>query len=438
MYIKCWQAYLDTPQTPYVQRSYDGVGLFGHEGDLTSQESIWAKLLPMIVARVGQGGSDTVARGTYCWAVDRIATTAPGVGAVPGRRHDDWNMRPRPRRRSGPDLGHHRQRRRPAAGGERGGLAGTRRRRPPSRATPTSGRHPGVGLRRGARPGLRPGGHPRRHQQRPQAVPQGGRLQVPRRLAGRLRLHPAGRRLSWASTAATTAWPPTPPASHLTSSASSPIPSGPMYPGQPPGSVEAAAVVEARPRSASTRWHQRGRSPPGPYDGAYFDLQVAGELVLVQVGHHHPRSRLGWCPSPSSSVAVNQLGGGQVVGDRVTVQQSRTGLDRGPAGWHPAGAGGQLGRHRHRGSPRAPTALALLGGGVARCASPAWRWASSAWSGSTCSCGRPPTEPGEAGRGSSAATTARPATTSPPPAGQVLTFPDDPHARHHLRRLRGG
>ena len=56
VYIKCWQAYVDTPQTPYVERSYDGVGLYGHEGDLTSQESIWPKLLPMVAAGWARAG----------------------------------------------------------------------------------------------------------------------------------------------------------------------------------------------------------------------------------------------------------------------------------------------------------------------------------------------------------------------------------------------
>jgi von Willebrand factor type D domain len=57
---KCWSKYVFTPETKYDDRSYDGVGVFGHEGDLLGdQEKIWPLLLAVVTADVG--GQDSAA-----------------------------------------------------------------------------------------------------------------------------------------------------------------------------------------------------------------------------------------------------------------------------------------------------------------------------------------------------------------------------------------
>jgi hypothetical protein len=49
-----WATYTNTPGTPYLQREYDGVGIFGHEGDLAGDQTpIWSQLLPMVTADIG-------------------------------------------------------------------------------------------------------------------------------------------------------------------------------------------------------------------------------------------------------------------------------------------------------------------------------------------------------------------------------------------------
>jgi hypothetical protein len=49
-----WATYTNTPSTPYSQREYDAVGVYGHEGDITGDQTpIWSQLLPMVTADIG-------------------------------------------------------------------------------------------------------------------------------------------------------------------------------------------------------------------------------------------------------------------------------------------------------------------------------------------------------------------------------------------------
>lgn len=51
-----WAPYIKNPTTIYAHRSYDAVGVFGHLSDLTGSDSVWPKLLPLVLT--GIGGND--------------------------------------------------------------------------------------------------------------------------------------------------------------------------------------------------------------------------------------------------------------------------------------------------------------------------------------------------------------------------------------------
>lgn len=52
--ISAWPLYAQTPTGIYSQRRYDGVGVFGHQGDVAhSQDSVWTQLLPVFTAGIG-------------------------------------------------------------------------------------------------------------------------------------------------------------------------------------------------------------------------------------------------------------------------------------------------------------------------------------------------------------------------------------------------
>ena len=272
VYIKCWLGPLrqHPARRRTCERSYDGVGLFGHEGDLAGQDVGLAE-----APADGHGPGRARRHRHRClehparWRLASDFYSSLGRELLPGpARTTTWDMQgPGQVPSSGPsptDV-HHRQRRRPGhrVGGHLPGEPGQ-----PSRATPTSWSSPWA--RATAR------SHDQGYSLSPtldtsaaaEAVPEVGRLQVPGRHAGRLGLHHPGHRAASrsASTVATRAWPPMPRVCRWTSSARSPIRQPPDRSGASPVAVAAAGAVAAstRRRTRAIRVAiSRGRSPPG-------------------------------------------------------------------------------------------------------------------------------------------------------------------------------
>ncbi len=53
-----WRPYVNQPGTLYTQRSYDGVGVFGHLSDLSGSDLVWSRLLPLVQADIGGHNAD--------------------------------------------------------------------------------------------------------------------------------------------------------------------------------------------------------------------------------------------------------------------------------------------------------------------------------------------------------------------------------------------
>ncbi len=53
-----WRPYVNQPGTLYTQRSYDGVGVFGHLSDLSGNDLVWSRLLPLVQVDVGGHEAD--------------------------------------------------------------------------------------------------------------------------------------------------------------------------------------------------------------------------------------------------------------------------------------------------------------------------------------------------------------------------------------------
>ncbi len=57
-----WTTYTNTPLTTFSDRSYDGIGIFGHEGDVAGgQASVWPQLLPTVTADIKHNDSSALA-----------------------------------------------------------------------------------------------------------------------------------------------------------------------------------------------------------------------------------------------------------------------------------------------------------------------------------------------------------------------------------------
>jgi von Willebrand factor type D domain len=54
-----WNLYVFGPKTVYSDRAYDAIGVYGHLGDLSGSQAVWPKLLPMVLA--GMGNDDSAA-----------------------------------------------------------------------------------------------------------------------------------------------------------------------------------------------------------------------------------------------------------------------------------------------------------------------------------------------------------------------------------------
>ena len=88
---KAWDLYTNTPGTPYSQRDYDGVGVFGHQGDIAGdQTTIWSQLLPVVAADIGH--HDTAALTLLMGSGSDHYYSAWGSSYYEDATHGDWRM----------------------------------------------------------------------------------------------------------------------------------------------------------------------------------------------------------------------------------------------------------------------------------------------------------------------------------------------------------
>ena len=86
-----WSRYTLNPETKYFDRDYDGIGLYGHLGDvLGDQKSVWLLLLPTFVA--GVGGNDSTAWNTLIAGVSERYYNTWGASYYIDGDHANWKM----------------------------------------------------------------------------------------------------------------------------------------------------------------------------------------------------------------------------------------------------------------------------------------------------------------------------------------------------------
>ena len=91
VYTKHWETYANSPQTVYLDRAYDGVGLFGHLGDvLGKQDAVWPLLVPIDVA--GINGNDDAAWATLVNGHSERYYSTWGASYYQDSGHADWHM----------------------------------------------------------------------------------------------------------------------------------------------------------------------------------------------------------------------------------------------------------------------------------------------------------------------------------------------------------
>ncbi len=90
--VQIWQAYTTTPLEPYNQRRDDGVGVFGHEGDLSAagQPALWPILLPVVSA--GIQGADSAALATLMQSDSNRFYSTWGASYFEDSSNSDWDI----------------------------------------------------------------------------------------------------------------------------------------------------------------------------------------------------------------------------------------------------------------------------------------------------------------------------------------------------------
>ena len=89
---KAWDLYTNTPGTPYSQRDYDGVGVFGHQGDMAGdQTTVWEQLLPVTAADIGH--QDQAALTLLMGGSSNHYYSAWGSSYYEDASHNDWRMK---------------------------------------------------------------------------------------------------------------------------------------------------------------------------------------------------------------------------------------------------------------------------------------------------------------------------------------------------------
>ncbi len=88
---KAWDLYTNTPGTPYSQRDYDGVGVFGHQGDMAGdQTTVWDQLLPVVGADIGH--QDQAALTLLMSSGSNRYYSSWGSSYYEDSSHGDWRM----------------------------------------------------------------------------------------------------------------------------------------------------------------------------------------------------------------------------------------------------------------------------------------------------------------------------------------------------------
>jgi hypothetical protein len=86
-----WSVYANSPGTPYLQRVYDAVGVYGHEGDIAGdQTTVWSKLLPMVSAEIGN--HDSAALSVLMGGGSDHYYSSWGSSYYEDKGHSDWLM----------------------------------------------------------------------------------------------------------------------------------------------------------------------------------------------------------------------------------------------------------------------------------------------------------------------------------------------------------
>jgi hypothetical protein len=86
-----WSKYAFTPTTKFNDRSYDAVGVYGHEGDVAGdQTSVWPVLLPMVSADVG--GNDSAALSLLLSSSSSRFYSTWGGSYYEDQTQTDWHM----------------------------------------------------------------------------------------------------------------------------------------------------------------------------------------------------------------------------------------------------------------------------------------------------------------------------------------------------------
>ena len=86
-----WSTYTNTPSTPYLLRDYDGVGIYGHEGDVAGdQDTVWSLLLPMVTADIGH--HDSAALDLLMGSASDDYYSSWASSYYEDQTHADWHM----------------------------------------------------------------------------------------------------------------------------------------------------------------------------------------------------------------------------------------------------------------------------------------------------------------------------------------------------------
>jgi|HubBroStandDraft_6_1064221.scaffolds.fasta_scaffold00293_5 hypothetical protein len=89
--LAAWPQYAKTPLLNYANRDYDGMGVFGHEGDVEGDQSkVWLQLLPVFAA--GEHHQDGTALGVLMGALSDRYFSFWGASYFEDQAHADWHM----------------------------------------------------------------------------------------------------------------------------------------------------------------------------------------------------------------------------------------------------------------------------------------------------------------------------------------------------------
>ncbi|MGA8016594.1 MAG: VWD domain-containing protein, partial [Candidatus Dormiibacterota bacterium] len=86
-----WPTYAESPLVNYANRDYDGMGVFGHEGDVEGDQSkVWLQLLQVFAA--GEHHQDATALGVLMGGLSNRYFSSWGASYFEDQPHADWHM----------------------------------------------------------------------------------------------------------------------------------------------------------------------------------------------------------------------------------------------------------------------------------------------------------------------------------------------------------